>query len=190
MRDREVNLLSLESEIARRAVMSIPEGKAIGPAGLPFSLSARMYTQAMKLLREGQFAAAATLFEFAISQNSRDAGAENNLGFCLMPEDAAAALEHLERATHLSYESPFINLHNRATCEMRLDHPAAALKLIEEGWGDGEYVGTATLWVISDGELVLTERADVVREVATLAAQAAEKLGHQEDQVKWESLAA
>ena len=185
MNDREVEMAGLETEIAARAVNPPRRDVPTQLAEVQLNLATRMVWHAVALLRNRRYREAAALFEFALSQNPDDAEAANNLGFCLMPYDAAAALRHLDHAASHGYEPQAVNAHNRAVCALLLGNPKACIAVAAEAWENPDESPSATLWRISGSELSLTERADVLRELASVAAQAAALIGDAGIELHW-----
>jgi TPR repeat protein len=185
MEDRAIDPRELAANIAARAVDRPPADLPNEFAGVQLNLAVRMQRHAVGLLRERRFREAATLFDFALSQNPHDAEAANNLGFCLLPDDASAALKHLDHAASRGYEPRAINAHNRAICGLLLGNPRACLAIAAETWEDLEVPPPATLWRISGSELSLAERVNVMQEIASVAAQAAALIGDAETEFLW-----
>ena len=131
-----------------------PDGPAI--PRINANLASRMQAQTCGLLREGKSEAAATLFEFAVSENPNDAAAHNNLGFCLMPSDPDRAWSHL-RASELGYEPAIINIVNRVQCLALLGDAAGALALAGKEWGVAAVMPRmpAILWKQERGSVVV-----------------------------------
>lgn len=171
MLDRTVTAAELDREIAARAVDAL-ESPAPTTSRVP--LTARMQRQAQTLLRDGKHDAAATLFEFAVAENDRDADAHNNLGFCLMPRDPDRAWQHLKESIRLGYEPYVINLYNRVLCLALLGDIPAALELAEDEWDAAAAAdhGKAVLWVLDDpstNALSMAEGIDPVIQLAELS---------------------
>jgi hypothetical protein len=187
MDDREIDLSDLEAHIAARAVdpPSVDLPSQLDEVRL--NLAARMQRHALELLRDRRHREAATLFEFALSQNPDDAEAANNLGFCLLPYDAVAALKHLEHADSRGYQPRAVNAHNRAICGLRLGNPKACLALATAAWEKPGLLRPAalTLWRVDGGDLRLVERADVMQELALVAAQASSLIGDADNELRW-----
>ena len=185
MLDRAVPRADLDREIARRTMSpSDPEIPQISA-----SLASRMQDPACALLRDRKFEAAATLFEFAASENPRDSYAQNNLGFCLMPSDLDRAWAHLNQAAQLNYEPAIINIFNRIQCLALLGDKVGALALADEEWAAAALTPRmpATLWRLdsTSGTLQLTERVDPVDALVTLAIDLAEEVGSPESVIDW-----
>lgn len=169
MAQRQVERSALNAEIARRAATHEPT--RISPEQQ--SLAGQMYAMAIEFLRSGQYAEAAALFQFAVQQNPNDATARNDLGFCRMPTDAAAAIFNLEHAYRMGYQAPAVNFYNRIICHIALSQGRIALNLAEEYWVnhvESERMPVrATLWQRADGDsLILTEVLDARVKIAEL----------------------
>jgi hypothetical protein len=170
MDESRVNRADLDKEIARRAVAS-PGGKGDGPWT---NLALRMQEQATRCLKEGHYAEAATLFEFAVQQQPGDADALNNLGFCQIPTDPSVAVFNLERADKLGYSSKAINFHNRIIGHRQLSQDNIARNLAEEYWctarQDDTWPVNAILWNAGDdGSLRLISHLDARLAIAEIA---------------------
>jgi Flp pilus assembly protein TadD len=188
MADRDVAAELLATEIARRATSPGPSVEFAFP-GVEFTLATQMQQRAVELLRNGRHREAIALFEFALSQSPQDSRAENNLGFCLVPEDAAAALGHLNRAVALGYEPAVVSACNRAACLLLMGDPRNCLAIAADYWAQAELVTTVTaaLWRVTDGGVELVEDADSRKHLATLAAQAAKLVGNDEEARLWQT---
>jgi len=191
MSDRFVGRSALEAEISRRAVAPAHPHAVTGLPGVDASLSIRMQEQALQLLKEGRHPEAAALFQFALSQYPDDPNAENNLGFCLIPDAPSDALTHLDRAAALGYKPEIINATNRAVCHLLLGNTEKCLEVATEQWAHEEAEGTfASLWSPSEAGLVVEERVDARHHLAGLAARSAMSAGLQEAALMWTARAA
>ena len=101
MRVREVSA----NDLAR--VMADRLGTELRPSE---ELTSMLVEPALTFLKEGRRTEAAALFEAALRHSPNDSLALNNLGFCLLPDDPAEALRHLDDAigtdkTHIELTS-------------------------------------------------------------------------------------
>jgi hypothetical protein len=159
MADREVSLDELNAEIARRAVHPRPAPSA--PYGSV--LAHQMQRQAVDLLQNGRRREAAALFEFAVTQDSSDSLARNNLGFCLLPDDPESALKHFQVAQTLGYVPIVVNVYNQVLALRILRRAREALLFAERHWSSvsAGRVHGGVLWrQVGDGSLKLTDFED------------------------------
>jgi hypothetical protein len=180
---RQVDLAAISGEIAHRAVTS--EGSQGSSNGLLWQLQ----DQAKAFLRARRYASAGALFEFYVGINSEDASALNNLGFCLIPSDAAKALQNLERAKRLGYFQPAIVTYNIMCCLRSLSQEGEALDAAEYYWQREREAPTqsCTLWKAHPDGWKLYEEADPKRAIAGAALDLARELGATERAPIWES---
>jgi hypothetical protein len=166
MADRQVPMSALASQIAHRMANAREASRS------EWNLALRMQGRAEELLREGRFAEAAALFDFAVSQEPDNAEAQNNLGFCLIPTDPERALYHLRLGSQLGYGYPAVNLHNQVLAQWLTSTPRVALALADSGWDRlGPDVLAGVLWSRGeDGLLTLCFVDDVRTDLATLCA--------------------
>lgn len=185
MTDRRVAPAELDQEIARRTMA--PSGSSVPQ--LTASLASRMQDQACTLLKDRKFEAAATLFEFAVSENPNDPSAQNNLGFCLMPSAPDQAWIHLNEAARLGYEPTIINLFNRVQCLALLGDKHGALALANQEWEvtTADRRMSAILWAHNEDldALELAERSNPVNALVALAILLAEQTGSPESLTSW-----
>jgi len=98
-------------------------------------------------LRHGRTSEAAALFAGIVELRPEDADARNNYGFCLMPDDPAAALAELDEARRLGVRPTVVNAANRALTLHLLDRNNDARAVIEETLSAGvRPTGGAFLW--------------------------------------------
>ena len=64
----------------------------------PSDLADELVGPALKFIQDGRRVEAAALFEAAVHNEPHSPSSMNNLGFCLLPDHPARALEYLERA--------------------------------------------------------------------------------------------
>lgn len=170
---RSVDLAPLNAEIAQRAVRA---GKP--DAGLTLD---QVANQALQLLEAGNRQAAAGLFEAICSRQPESAEAQNNLGFCLLPDQPAEAVQYLALARRLGYENTAINALNRMQAHMMAGQHRTALGIAQEIWGGWERHaprGAAFLWRLPK-EPVPIRVTDARAAVLWLAATASRQVGDQ-----------
>ncbi len=88
--------------------------------------------QAAHLLQQGNAAGAADIFTALAFMNPADGEALNNLGFCLIPHNAAQAIGPLGRASRLPLNQPALNAANRAFVLHLLGRDGEALALLDD----------------------------------------------------------
>lgn len=159
MDDRSVSPAELNAEIAKRAARPTSDAKPYEAA-----LARQMEHRAAELLSEGRRREAAALFEFVLTQEPNSRVALNNLGFCLLLDDTASALEHLRRARAQGYTPLVINVYNEVFGLHLLGRHSQALSVAEENWPGVEVGGIVggVLWRLRPGaDAELAEVADV-----------------------------
>lgn len=126
MQSRHVTEHDLAVAIAHKAVFD-PDGSS--PADMIPVDAFR--TMVVDHLRSGRRWAGAAIYDAARRASPNHAEAHNNHGFCLLPDDPAAALPSLERAAELGMENEPVNVANRMLALKRTDRPTSALELAE-----------------------------------------------------------
>ena len=183
MRDRGVLRKDLSEEIARRAVYQSPAPDAGD------SVADEMTRHAATLLQQGRRKEAAAVFEFGVRQRPDDPEIRNNLGFCMIPIDARAALDHLKMAANMGYRPTATNSYNQMCCYVDLGRSQAALNIAEMEWhrvtSDSEQLKTM-LWKLSDsGEWELTDNDNVAKTIAAFAGDISRREGWTEQEEFW-----
>ncbi len=183
MLGREMEQADLDSEIARRAVLGVQFSQP-DPETM---LAVDMAGYALSLLLKDRCAEAAALFEFAATRRPTDAASRNNLGFCLIPQDARKALRDLEAAAQLGYTPIAINIYNRICCHIILHQERQALSVAEKYWTTREdQAGSATIWTQrSEGNWKLDQTMDPRKSIAELVASIALREGWMDEHAKW-----
>ena len=181
MRDRNISRAKVTEEIARRAAYN--SGSSDADDSLVFEMS----RHALKLLKEERYREAAALFEFGIQRKPEDARMRNNLGFCLIPVDPRAALDHLKSAHYMGYEPSATNAHNRMCCYVLIGRSRAALNIADSEWKrPNPKRENATLWKKDDsGQWELFEADDSYKSIATFAAEIARNEGWSDEEEIW-----
>lgn len=146
MNDRRIDQIQLNAEIARRA--STRKRRRSGRPRIDSLMASEMQQYAVSLLTRGRYQEAATIFKFAANQRPYDANFQNNIGFCLIPEDPLEALRYLRTAADMDYRHPAVNLHNQMYCHAALHRPREALTVAESMWPEVRSTRSlgATLW--------------------------------------------
>lgn len=101
---------------------------------------------AVELLVAGETERAADIFGGLVDLNPRDGEALNNLGFCLLPHDPAAALPLLQQASLLKRLQPAVNLVNRVLALHLLGRNDDALRLAAEAPYEDRSSWSTWLW--------------------------------------------
>jgi hypothetical protein len=181
MGDREVDLNALSAELARRSALSI--GGEPDPESM---LASEIDRHARVLLRAKRYREAAALFEFASLRRPLDADVRNNLGFCLVPENPAQALDALRAAAHMGYAPAAVNVHNQACCHLILGQPRSAVGVAEEYWKVISQAGGAMLWHWDPSQPVkLMDVDDANVAIAELMARLSAVQGWREEESRW-----
>jgi hypothetical protein len=183
MLDREISEERLNAEIARRAVLQVPNGEPDAESALAVDMAGH----ARALLLQGRGHEAAALFEFASKRRPADAEARNNLGFCLIPENPKQALWDLEAAARMGYDNTVVNVYNRVCCHSALRQARAAIALADGYWmgQDGPPIG-AILWRRApNGGWDIAEVADSRHALADLIVSIAVEEGLRDEERIW-----
>ncbi|MDA2989086.1 MAG: hypothetical protein O2815_08425 [Actinomycetota bacterium] len=105
MRGREVPVEEVAAVMAER--FARPRGTGRGAtsgdfaSNFPERTTSFLVEPALKFIQDGRRAEARALFEAVLIQDRDSASANNNLGFCLIPDNPQQALEYLDRAKDL-----------------------------------------------------------------------------------------
>jgi hypothetical protein len=114
LKSREVKVAQLSAEMSDRLVKKIsnsrsrdfsrPESQDLTPM-----FTSQLVQPAANFLKEGRFTEARALFEAILQMDPESSDANNNLGFCLLPENPELALERFEKAERLAgYRNPVL----------------------------------------------------------------------------------
>jgi|JI10StandDraft_1071094.scaffolds.fasta_scaffold09247_13 hypothetical protein len=152
MRERRTDVAAVAKAIAEKA-RSRWKGEA---ESRPKFTTNDFTTVAVENLEAGHRDAAVAIFSAVVAVRPDDWEGHNNLGFCLVPEDALSALGHLEKAAELLDEPNSVNLANRVLALHLVGRDHDALALGESGLGS-EGPAASWQWVHRDGEPVLSE---------------------------------
>lgn len=187
--DRRPPLSELEAEIAARAAgLSQPATNEAPMVNFPVH---GMTDHARSLLEAGRIRDAAALFEFAVHQWPTEPAAHNNLAFCLIPENPAQALVHLQQAQRLKYQPLSLLAYNRACCYVTLRQPRAALDTLTEYMASQpktRWLGMATLWRRAESGWRLVTDVELLPELVLLAASIASSEGWLSEERSWRDM--
>lgn len=155
------------------------------------ALMTGMQQRAAAHLVDGQYAQAAALFDFMVSQRPGDATALNNLGFCLLPVDRAKAAHYLREGVRHGFEPMCVALHNLLMCAETDADRGRVLLEADHYWASDldAQPQPCTLWAYRDGVWTAYRAIDARRDLATLAAHVAEQLGRYERVPVWQERA-
>lgn len=172
MSTRRVEAGDLAREISHRAVAEVT--KPDNEKG-----SGDFVKTAVDFLQSGRRPVAAALFEALRHRDPDNAEAHNNFGFCILPDDPAAALEALQQADALGYGMRETNIANRIYALMRLNRLTEALQLAEVACAEVSSTPTvpAYLWSFTSndpGNPDLLSPTDPISYVIGLAAHIAQ----------------
>src|SRR6266568_17806 len=131
MAERRIDPIQLNGEIARRAATR-PVRRRPSRQKIDTLMAADFY--ARSLLDRKRYLEAAAVYKFAASERPYDGNFRNNLGFCLVPEDALEALGHFKAAAEMNYPRPAINTYNQMRCYIALRQPREALAIADQMW--------------------------------------------------------
>jgi tetratricopeptide (TPR) repeat protein len=111
-------------------------------------LGQRFIKPGLQFLRAGRRSEAAALFEAVRRLTPDDAAAQNNYGFCLLPDQPDIALTALEQASRLGYKPISVNVGNRLLALYRLGRLTTALDLADHSFEAclAENLWGGTMW--------------------------------------------
>lgn len=140
LKAREVKLTELSAEMADRLVKH-SRRLAKGPRG-PRSIetntatmTAHLVKPAASFLREGRFTEARALFEAILQTDSESADANNNLGFCLIPENPQLSLKYFDETEKLTGARSDLLAANRMLALAKLGQTTAVVDIAEASFG-------------------------------------------------------
>lgn len=117
-----------------------------------------------------------------------DAVSGGERGFCMIPVDPTAALEHLKTASNMEYRPTVTNSYNQMCCYWSLGRSRAALNVAAAEWSrvGSDSSTSAFLWrLTAREEWEIHEEGDPLGAVAALAAEIAHREGWQEQEEFW-----
>ncbi len=200
LRAREVKLPELSAEMADRLVKKVRWNTRNGKEGRRFDVSTSMITShlvkpAASFLREGRFTEARALFEAILQTDPDSADANNNLGFCLLPDNPQLALKYFDETERLTGSRGDLLAANRMLALAKLGQVTAVLDIADVAFGlsmasaQDETVRLAPgvgsyVWNVSS---VLTGSSPQLDEVSDLRSYAVEILRAIESEVSSDS---
>lgn len=101
---------------------------------------------AIAFLKAGEYGRAVEIFEGLVELTPQDGDALNNLGFCLLPIDAEAALRRLQEASLLPRKIPITNICNRVLALHLVGRDGDARQLIDAASGLDRVECSVWLW--------------------------------------------
>lgn len=138
--------------------------------------SEELKIEAVRFLREGRRAAAVAVFEAAQRTDPRNPELVNNYGFCLLPDSPEQGLEAIDRASHMGFSAPELNLANKAYGLHRLGRYAAVIEIAERALAEpvDPHPLPGYLWSFEEADRLLTNACPRCY-VVDLALRAAER---------------
>ena len=165
MRSRRISREELALAIAHRATGTVAgQSRSIVPHG-------KYVGVATDLLRKGERASAAALFDVACELSPRSGDALNNRGFCRLPDDPEGALRDFERAMDSGVFDLAVATANRMLALHRLGRNTSAISLAEDLWTSSPLPKWgAVVWDFRTATPTLIDTEDAVAYTAELAA--------------------
>jgi tetratricopeptide (TPR) repeat protein len=132
--------------------------------------AAALTKSAVDHLRAGRWQAAADVFAGLVALRPADGDAWNNLGFCQLPLDRAAALRSLQQASLYERDNPAVNAANRALALHLVGRDDEALRVADAGLTIPGQSIPSILWRHHgpDAPLVLDETVDTAQYLSEL----------------------
>lgn len=140
LRAREVKMTELSAEMADRLVKQVRRKAKNGKDMRRFDVSTSTITShlvkpAASFLREGRFTEARALFEAILQTDPESADANNNLGFCLLPENPQLALKYFDETERLTGARGDLLAANRMLALAKLGEVTAVLDIADVAFG-------------------------------------------------------
>jgi len=147
-------------------------------------VTAHLVKPAASFLREGRFTEARALFEAILQTDPESADANNNLGFCLIPENPQLSLSYFNEVERLSGAQSDLLAANRMLALAKIGQTTAVLDIAEASFGlsgissdlalrQPSLGGNSFVWNVRS---ILNGTAPQLDEVTDLRAYAAEIL--------------
>ena len=191
LKSREVKVSVLSQEMSDRLVRTNKfQNSKLKTPKAPEHQTSLMTTQLVKpavsFLREGRFTEAQALFEAILQMDASDPDANNNLGFCLIPQNPELSLKYFDECERLTGKRFEVLSANRmmalaslgrltivaeiATAEFNLDPNDCELADYKSDGSNSAY-----LWniesILEGSDAVLDEVSDVRKYASSLLAQ-------------------
>ena len=136
LKAREVKLTELSSEMADRLVKNSRRfaKSPRGPRSHDISTSmmtSHLVKPAANFLREGRFTEARALFEAILQTDPESADANNNLGFCLIPENPQLSLKYFDETEKLTGARSDLLAANRMLALAKVGQTTAVVDIAE-----------------------------------------------------------
>ena len=171
---REVPESELAKEMADRLARQPSDHHSYGP-----DLADRLVIPAVKFLTDGRRIEAAALFEAAVSESPDSPTALNNLGFCLLPDNAQRALGYFEKAIATGRADKMLTDANRILALAAVGRPTSAIDLatsyLQQHADNPPRPSPAWLWdidhILQGTDPDLIEPPDLMAYVATILAK-------------------
>jgi tetratricopeptide (TPR) repeat protein len=133
-------MTELSAEMADRLVKQVRRKAKNGKDVRRFDVSTSTITShlvkpAASFLREGRFTEARALFEAILQTDPESADANNNLGFCLLPENPQLALKYFDETERLTGARGDLLAANRMLALAKLGEVTAALDIADVAFG-------------------------------------------------------
>jgi len=145
MRGREVpieDLAVVMAETFARPRRTYRDGSSGERASnFPERTTSFLVEPALKFIHDGRRGEARALFEAVLLQDQDSASANNNLGFCLLPDDPEQALEYLDRARELGATPRELTDANRMMALALLGRPTSCSELASSAFGLSDVAG-------------------------------------------------
>jgi len=150
MRERRMDHAEIATAMADLATAEWSHERAT-PA--PHRVEVERFTRvAIEQLQAGNRSSALAIYESLVHVAPGSATAQNNYGFCLIPDDPAKALTHLEKASSLGFDDP-VNVANQVLCHVRLENWLSAKTIGEALLPELDPLERGFLWLVDSGDL-------------------------------------
>ncbi|MHB8290087.1 MAG: hypothetical protein ACYDEY_12790 [Acidimicrobiales bacterium] len=179
MHFRRLDYGKVAVEIARRVVseQTIDRGS--------FPIASKYVTLTLELLKRGERAAAAAIYDGVCQASPRSADAFNNRGFCILPDFPESALQDFERASSLGMSRAVTTVGNQLLAMLQTNRLASALELAERVWMDLREMGTISMWDPTTDEPTIIEVPSGRSYIASLATLIAQRAGDEVSGQRW-----
>ena len=140
LKAREVKLTELSAEMADRLVKNSRRVAKGSHGQRTHDVSTSMLTYhlvkpAVNFLRAGRFTEARALFEAILQTDSESADANNNLGFCLIPDNPQLSLKYFDETEKLTGARSDLLAANRMLALAKIGQKTAVVDIAEASFG-------------------------------------------------------